>query len=274
MDRLQAKLDILMKLGRLFGPMESLVERPSDFDEQERAEIYARYFSEYPQLHIEFKKFTTGQPGHNYQIEFQRFFDALDSVYQRLRQEHALEQVLRENVKAARDAVQAVPVPRSSVILEAGSPFTAFCRLRSLCEADAKYTLTWFDPYFGSSIFHRYLQFVDSSVSITLVASEPGPRAGRANTDRWNEFLDISRLFAAERGPATYRLVVAPTLHDRWLILDQKRIYAVGGSAKDAASKDIFTIASVDPTPANLRIVDDTVGTGVEWFGPTVDVHT
>lgn len=273
MDRLDAKLDMLLKLGRLFGPLERLIETPDEFDEQERAETLARYFAEYPKLNEECREFSVGQPGHNYQIEFEKFFNALYSVAQRLKNGHALEDVVRENLKIARDAIHAVPVPRSSVILEAGTPFTAFCRLRSLCEADAKHSLTWFDPYFGANIFHRYLQFVDRNVCVTLVASEPGQHAGRANRDRWDGFLDISRLFAAERGHYKYRLVVADSLHDRWLVLDDKRIYAVGGSAKDAASKDVFTITGVEPSTANLKCITDTIANGEDWFGPTSQTH-
>ena len=273
MDRLDAKLDMLLKLGRLFGPLERLIEASDEFDEQERAETIARYFAEFPKLNEECRAFSVGQPGHNYQIEFTKFFNALDGVAQRLKNGHTLQNIVRENLKIARDAIQAVPVPRSSVILEAGTPFTAFCRLRSLCEADAKHSLTWFDPYFGSSIFHRYLQFVDKNVCVTLVASEPGQHTGRANKDRWSEFLDISRLFAAERGHVKYRLVVANTLHDRWLILDDKRIYSLGGSAKDAASKDVFTITNVEPTPANQKCIEDTVTNSVEWFGSSSLTH-
>jgi len=272
MDRLDAKLDMLLKLGRLFGPLERLIETPEDFDEQERAETLARYFAEYPKLNDECRAFSIGQTGHNYQIEFEKFFNALYGVANRLKNGHALEDVVRENLKIARDAIQAIPVPRSSVILKAGTPFTAFCRLRSLCEADAKNSLIWFDPYFGANIFHRYLQFVSNDVRVTLVASEPGQRAGRANRDRWDEFLDVSRLFAAERGHDKYRLEIADSLHDRWLVLDDKRIYSVGGSAKDAASTDVFTITSVEPSAANLQCIADTIENSDEWFGP--DSHT
>lgn len=273
MDRLSEKLDMLVKLGRLFGPLERLIETPKDFDEQERAETLARYFAEFSKLDEEFRIFSKGQPGHNYQLEYSKFYGALYGVAKRLKQGHALEDVVQENLKIARDAIQAIPIPRSSVILEAGTPFTAFCRLRSLCEADAKYSLTWFDPYFDANIFHRYLQFVHEEVSVTLVASEPSQNAGRANRERWNDFLDISRLFAAERGYDKYRLVIANSLHDRWLVLDEKRIYSVGGSAKDAASKDVFTITGVEPSSSNLQCIADTISNGDEWFGATSQSH-
>jgi hypothetical protein len=131
----------------------------------------------------------------------------------------------------------------------------------------------WFDPFFGPEIFHRYLQFVNQDISIVLVASEPGSHAGRRNADRWDSFLDISRLFAHERGINSYRLLIAHSLHDRWLVLDGKRIYALGGSAKDAASKDLFTITDVEASPDNLRKIDDTLTAATEWFGPFTPAH-
>lgn len=273
MDRLEAKLDMFIKLGHLFGPLDRLIKSPEDFDGHERAETLARYFAEYPVLNEEFRAFSVGQPGHNYMIEFEKFFNALYGVANRLRAGAALEDVVNESVKNARDAIYAIPVPRSSVILEAGTPFTAFCRLRSLCEADTKYSLTWFDPYFGPSIFHRYLRLVDHSVSVILVAAEPSVNAGRANRERWESFLDISRLFASERGPNFYRLVVANSLHDRWLVLDGKRIYAIGGSAKDAAAKDVFTITGIEASDTNLQRINDITDSATEWFGPTSHTH-
>ena len=43
---------------------------------------------------------------------------------------------------------------------------------------------------------------------MTLVTSEPGPHAGKKDKQRWTEFLDLSRLYAQERGPDLYALVV------------------------------------------------------------------
>ena len=273
MDRLEAKHDMLIKLGRLFGPLERLIETPENFDEQERDEILARYFAEHRRLEHDFVEFCKGQSGHVYTLEARKFVSALSGVSVSLGRGKTLKDIVPECLKIARDAIQSIPVPRSSVILEAGTPFTAYCRLRSLCEADAKHSLMWFDPYFGESIFHRYLQFVNKDVAITLVASEPGSHAGRANRGRWDSFLDISRLFATERGHDKYRLVIAKSLHDRWLALDKKRIYSLGGSAKDAASNDVFTITSIDPSPTNLKHIDNIIDNGEEWFGPANPNH-
>lgn len=169
--------------------------------------------------------------------------------------------------------IDAVPIPRTSVILEAGSPFTAYCRLRALCEVDATKSLLWLDPYLGATVFYRYLSNVRPEVAITLVTSEPGPHAGGQDKRRWDELLDVSRLFAQERDTSLYRLVVQPNLHDRWVVFDTKRIYALGGSAKDAGNQDDFTIAVVEASEPNLLRIKDQIDTGAEWYGPSTPVH-
>jgi hypothetical protein len=110
-------------------------------------------------------------------------------------------------------------------------------------------------------------------IPITLVTSEPGSHAGSKDRIRWSEFLDISRLFAQERGPSHYRLIVQPNLHDRWIVFDEKRIYALGGSAKDAGDRDYFTITAVEASPENLVRIQTQINSGIEFFGPNVSQH-
>lgn len=274
MNRLQIKLGLCIKLGALFGPLQRLVEYPEQYDEQEKAETLARYFSEHKKLITEFQEFSVGQPGHNYAIEQSKFHNAIRGVLHRLLNNGApLEIVVREQLAAAQAAIDAVPVPRTSVILEAGSPFTAYCRLRELCEVDATASLVWLDPFFGPSVFHRYLNGIKAHVPVTLVTSEPGTHAGSRDKTRWAEFLDISRLFAQERGISLYRLVIQPSLHDRWVVFDEKRIYALGGSAKDAGNRDYFTITDVEASPSNIQRIQNHIDTGMEFFGPNTHNH-
>ena len=95
----------------------------------------------------------------------------------------------------------------------------------------------------------------------------------KRDKDRWENFLDISRLYAKERGPDKYRLIFQPDLHDRWVVFDNKRIYSLGGSAKDAGVKDYFTITSVRATKVNLESIDSHINTGTELFGPNTKPH-
>ena len=80
MDRLQEKNDLLFKLGALFGPLQRLAASPTEYDEQERAEIIARYCDEYPRLHAAFDAFCRGHAGHHYMIEEKRFWSAVQGL--------------------------------------------------------------------------------------------------------------------------------------------------------------------------------------------------
>jgi hypothetical protein len=272
MDRLQEKYILFTKLGALVGPLQRLVDHPEQFDEQESARVIARYCDEHRRLASEMKTFSKGEQGHDYLIQHSRFCNALDEIKVGLEYHKKLADLLPIATVKAQAAIDSIPVPSASVILEAGSPFTAYCRLRELCEVDTTASLAWLDPYLDASVFHRYLQDVRPTATIALVTCAPQPTASRREQQRWSEFLDISRLFARER-PSSYRLLLEPSLHDRWLVLDSRRIYSLGGSAKDAAAKDHFTISAVDGTPANLAIIAQHESSGVELFGPSTPQH-
>jgi hypothetical protein len=273
MNRLQEKHDLFIKLGMLFGPLQRIVEHPEQYDEQEQSEAIARYCAEWEKLAQDMRQYSVGQPLHNYSIQFERFYEALNGLRHWLKSGRELKDSVGEAIGNAQRALDSIPVPSTSVILEAGSQFTAYCRLRELCEADATKSLVWLDPYIAANVFNRYVGNVRDGVPVTLVTSEPAATSGKRNKQRWDDFLDVSRLFAAERGPAWYRLIVNPKLHDRWAVFDDKRIYSLGGSSKDAADTDYFTIAAVEGTPANLKSIQDHIDNGTEYFGPSTPAH-
>ena len=101
---------------------------------------------------------------------------------------------------------------------------------------------------------------------------EPKSSASRKDKTRWDEFLDVSQLYAQERGTLNYRLIVHPNLHDRWLLLDQSRVFQLGGSLKDAGRK-AFTITQLDTSPENLAKIQNHVSQGEELFGPSTPQH-
>jgi hypothetical protein len=275
MDRLQQKSDLLIKLGALFGPLQRLVEVPGDYNEQERAEVIARYCAEWSELTARFSSFCRGQPGHYYAVEAHRFAAALMGVKTDVSTCRDLADVLPSRLRKARSAIDAVPVTGDSVILEAGSPFTAYCKIKDLCEADTTRDLAVVDAYMNDSFFHRFLHRVRSDASITLVTSDLRPGAGPRDRQRHYEFLDISRLFAQERDPAHYRLVLQPAgvLHDRWMRFDNKRLVSLGGSSKDAGDRQYFTVAALDATPANLLAFQAHLDSGTEYYGPSTPTH-
>lgn len=270
-DRLQQKNDLLIKLGALFGPLQHLAENPTVYDEHEKSQAIARYSSEYVKLLTEFTSFCEEQPGHWYVIEHGKFQDALEGMIRDF--EHGpLSVRVHNRLEQAKSAIVAIPIPRDAVILEAGTPFSTYCKLRDLCEAEATRELTWVDPYVADTVFHRYLRSVDGKVKVTLVTSEPRVTSSKDRL-RWNAFMDISRLFAMERGPDLYRLIINPDLHDRWLFLDGKRLYNLGGSAKDAGNKSYFTIASLDCSPGNIDKIRRHINDGTEYFGKNIPNH-
>jgi hypothetical protein len=273
MDRLQEKYELFLKLGALFGPLQSLIDHPEQYNEQEKAQAIARYCNEYPKLKSAFSTFCNGESGHAYDIQDGRFNTAINDIVTGLWSDKELKDLVPIAISKAQSAIDAVPVPSTSVILEAGSPFTAYCRLRELCEIDATDSLVWLDPYFDESLFHRYLLNIRPQAIVTLVTCEPNAHASNRDKRRWTEFLDISRLYAQERGNTAYRLILQPSLHDRWIVFDDKRIYSLGGSAKDAGSRDYFTITSIESNSANIQIVQNQVTSGTEIFGPTNQTH-
>lgn len=273
MDRLKQKNEIYVKLGMLFGPLRHIADNPDAYDEQEKAYILARYFADYPELNDTFRVFCKGQPGHNYAIEYEKFFNALYGLKHKLERGIPLVDAARNALQIAQSAVDAVPIPKTSIILEAGSPFKAYCKLRELCESDATKSITWLDPFMGVAVFHRFITHLRTGVVVRLVTSEPNAKASRRDQLRWAEFLDISKLYAMENGSQFYSLIVNPSLHDRWVVFDEKRIYALGGSAKDAGNKDYFTITSVESSAENNARIDHHISTGQELFGMSNPTH-
>jgi hypothetical protein len=107
-------------------------------------------------------------------------------------------------------------------------------------------------------------------VQVTLVTWPASKVGGGKDKRRNDEFMDMSQLFASERGPAGYRLVTLENFHDRWLRCDD-RLFTLGGSIKELAKP--FTISRVDSTSDNIKQFDEAVTTGVEVFGPNQTAH-
>ena len=177
---------------------------------------------------------------------------------------NGIEDFLDDAVAKAKDTLESIPVSADSVIFETNTPFTTYGKLKTLCNL-AQIRITFVDRFLDQSVFYRYLRDIDDGAVVTLIV----PR--RAFTDA---FLDVSRLFAHERGSAKYRLISVPyhDIHDRWLHVDDD-LYQLGGSTAHAAMDNDFTISHVDPTPENVGKVTDKIASGIEQFGPTNTNH-
>ena len=160
------------------------------------------------------------------------------------------------------------------MILEAQTPFSTYCTIKDLIESDADNSVVWIDAYMNSSIFHRFLRSIGDNVSVTLVSCEPKTTAAKHERNQWNSFLDISRLYALERGASRYRLVVHKgLLHDRWLLLDDKRLYLLGASVKDAGQRHYCTLTRLDGSTENLKRIKEHIDSGTEFFGSNTPQH-
>jgi hypothetical protein len=272
-DRKFQQAELIAKLGALVSPLLKVCEavaRPSD---AETMRLKATVFSDFQKFANEVYGFAASEPGANYGV----FADqhVLHYVY-RMRDEMTQMNLdcvgaikLRSLQEAAIKGILMMPVNVDSRIHEAPTPFQTYCFVKSLC-LTAGQRLDWLDRYFDSTVFYRFLLDIRPGVAVTLVTSpSPDPKNKRDNI-RYSAFMDVSKLFAEERGPTAYRLVTDSIFHDRWLRSDNA-MYALGGSVKELDQP--FTISNVDPSPANMKTLDDLIAGGTEIFGPRHPVH-
>jgi hypothetical protein len=272
MNRKKQQSDLIFKLGLLLSPLQEIADHPEGHDAHSRARAGAKFFGDARKLESEVHSFTQGEPGHDYRREWRNLttaFHTLDfGVQEHLDNPVALMALLKEESAAIIDGILAIPAPTDALILEAHTPFSTYCVVKDLCQTVAE-RLIWVDRYLDASVFYRYLRDVPINVHVTLL-TWPGTKR---NAKDFSEFMDVSRLYAAERGPDNYTLVVHLDIHDRWLCCDGQ-IYALGGSVKDASRKSYFTLSKVDPTVENFDKINQLLSTGTEIYGPTQPKHS
>lgn len=276
LERLAEKNDLLVQLGLLFADVLRVAESPSSFSDQDVARILARFATDREVLTQRFREFCSAEAGHIYRIQFDRCQNSLytllaDITYQ---ENATLSTVAPAKFAIAKAAIASVPVTDAMAILPAGSPFSAYCTVRDLFSADATSSILWVDAYLDSSVFHGFLRCVEPSATISLVTKEPHANASRREKDRWQQFLDVSRLFSTERTSQNYQLISHSSgLHDRWLLVDEKKLFALGGSAKDAGKTQSFTISSATVTPEIKTTVQSYLSGGTTLFGLSQPNH-
>jgi hypothetical protein len=86
-----------------------------------------------------------------------------------------------------------------------------------------------------------------------------------------SRIVAISELLAAEY-PDRYEFRVSNEQHDRHIRVD-KEILHLGGSSKDAAKADYFTISKLDSIQSNDAFLDGIITKAIEWYGATVRPH-
>lgn len=228
MDRKQQQTDFLYHIGLVLRPIIEVIEQPSKFDTAERASVQARFQTDHQKLHNALYEFCMGEPGAQYQAEWGEM-SALSGRIEQLVRQHLVTSPnrLQDEIEKARQElvtiILAVPVTVDSTIFEARTPFTAYCRMRELSGA-ARSSMLYCDRYVSHTLFHRLFEHVPDSAQITVVT---WPRSKHKNPTEYDKFIDVSKLFAKER-PTSYRLLVKPDFHDRWLQCDNLLFHSAG----------------------------------------------
>jgi len=275
MNRKQQQANLIFKLGQLLGPPIKMAENHSAYDADERTRIMARLSAEIPPFTNEVREFCVSEPGHDYVTQYWKANAAIENLRTHFMGHSATEEKLFELIKETAPKVQgiilSIPVPTDSLILEARTPFSTYCLVNSLCSTVTQ-KIVWQDRYFDQTIFHRYFIDTPTTAQITLLTWPRSECKGKRDESRYDEFIDLSKLFARERGPQGYRLIRNPNFHDRWLRCDDK-LFALGGSIKDIGNGTTFSISRLDSTMQNFKEFDDPVATGTEVFGPNQTSH-
>jgi hypothetical protein len=254
--RQQAKEGFFFKLGLLLAPLKDMVDNQEPCAQSTRTKRMAQYCASFEALIREFQEFCRAEPGHDYQAQGIKFMNALILLRHTMVEGRPMGEVLCECEQKAMSAIAEVPVLGDALILPAETPFTAYCVLRDICLA-ARDRIILVDPYVDDTLFHRYLRDVQAGVHVTLVTAEPRP-GQTADERRYQTFLDVSALYARERGEKLYLLAVSDALHDRYLCADTD-LWQLGGSVKDAAHKKGFTITRIEATRERMAALEQLI---------------
>lgn len=267
-DRKRQQAELLFKFGKLLYPLYQLVEKPDEQTLQTRARASAKFSADMQIFMIQVEEFATSEPGHQYLIENSAISNEIYGLNNELgdiREDHeVLSRRLDARKKKTIEQILAIPTEVDSEVLEAHSPFQAYCKLKVFFETTSD-KIVWADPYMGPGLFHRYLNDLSDSVSVLITKD-------RGSNGEYQSFLDVSRLYAQEKGIHKYKLVVESGNHDRWLQCDDQ-IYHLGGSAKDAGRKSPFTIAKLEHRRENFQALQSLIASGTELFGHSQTSH-
>lgn len=261
------------QLGMLFGPLLKWAEARASYDSDETTRIVARFCADVPRFRASFQAFTKAESGHDYEPQYFKVVNHLGpfSSYATQLSDDDFAMHVRQVYEDVFEAIYSIPIPIASAIHESHTPFSTYCLLKDLCST-ARQRVIWMDRYFDSSLFGRYFIDVPRSTCITLVTYPFSECKGSRDQQRYNEFLQVSKLFALERGPSGYRLLTATHFHDRWLECDQT-MFALGGSIKDLGADSTFTLSRLDRTADNQSHFDRAIASATEVFGLTNTTH-
>jgi hypothetical protein len=273
MTRRAAQLDLLHQVGVWLAPLEQVLANPTAFPAPERARIRATFGPNAETLRNQCLDFTRPSPGVDYAAEFHDIQEPLAHLQRLSRSMVDPPPSMAFDVMTLRrrlqDAILAVPTETDGAVYEAGTPFTTHLRIRELCST-ARRHLLFVDRYLDASIFHRYLDSGAPGRQLVILTWPEARHTGRYLV-RFREFLDVSRLYAAEF-PGHYRLLVNDAIHDRYVWADDA-LFHIGGSLKDAADRTPCTLTRAQNTDAVLAPVRGLFDRATELFGPATPTH-
>lgn len=133
---------------------------------------------------------------------------------------------------------------------EAGDQYALYRDLSAILSTAARDAMI-VDAYLDERIFNLYVEKVAPGVAVRILSSRIG-----ANVE------EVARMFAARR---SLELRVSPTIHDRFLFLDD-RAWAIGQSLKDAAkTKPTYLVELMEPGLTALQTAHESV-----WLSASV----
>jgi hypothetical protein len=272
MSRKREQAEMFVKLGELLGPLKKIAENPAAFDADEQTRILARYFFDKVRFQESFNAFCQSEHGHLFQAQMQSAAKAINlfTTFASIEPESVLGRVpkLWDDLFAA---LSAIPVPVESSIHAAHTPFSVYCLLQELCTT-VKKQIVWLDRYFDHRVFHRFFAETPKSVEIVLVTWPQSKFNSKKDLRRYDELMDVSRLFAQERGVGGYRLVADEDFHARWLRCDDG-LFHLGDSISALGMGATFTLSKLDATPENFAEFEAPLTRGTELFGPSQTTH-
>ena len=269
MNRKEQQAEIIYKLGLLLAPFEDLAHHPERYASESWIQIAARYSAEEPTFLNQVQAFTHGEPGHVYESVGRNILKLLQALKSDVVNFHNLNNINYTSQRIVNEILR-IPCAGEGMILEAYTPFSTYCKIKDICQTTER-RLIWVDRYLDSSLFYRYLRGIPDTVIVVLITWPADKWKGKDHKD-YQELLSTSRDYAAERGSDFYRLLVHPSIHDRWLCPDDS-IYSLGGSIKDAGGRAYFTMTRVESSPQNLQKVEKLLSDATEIYGSTCPKH-
>lgn len=251
--------DLIFRAGLLLAPLYDALDETTSL---EWATAVARVASDTKAFQRTVTSFCT-RPGHRFSHVITGVILLLNPLRQAARKPWNRDMV-DDLKKELLDLLGSVPIDVPGEILAAHSPFSAYVAIRDRCLTASK-KVTLVDKFLDETVFFRYLRGLRTK-EVVLVTKE-----GVQNNPA---FIDLSRLFGAQRSAQGYRLVVHPDkkLHDRHLRCDDM-VFNLGPSTNSVAERTYATLSAADSSSAMSVQVDLLESTGTELFGPANPSH-